>query len=86
MSWVFTNETGGKGKEDESHVNFTHRCVDVSDSEQRLVSKVVVREYRKMTIEIPVKIIASKEQLDELIVVSMAVTDCYRDWVLDGRV
>lgn len=87
MNWVMTDESGDRGsynKGGKPHVKFTLRCVDVSDSEKRLVSKVVVKGYSSATIEIPVQIVANKKQLDELVVVSVAVMDWYRDQILAG--
>lgn len=72
MQWILMDESSkGSGYEP---VNFTMRCVDKSDSERRVVSLVKVRSYLKVTIELPVKIIA-KEQLDESIIISLAIMD-----------
>lgn len=80
MEWVLSNEGGGGSGYD--GVNFTLRCVDTSDPERRVVSMVKVKNYLSATIEIPFKIIAKKEQLGELIVVSLAVMDQQRDGMM----
>lgn len=77
MRWICTDacECGVR----KSSVNLTLKCVDESDPEKRLVSRVVVRKYDQADIELPVQIIANKRQLDELVSVTMAVTDWWRD-------
>lgn len=76
LRWRFEDESRHKGE-----VRFTLRCVDLEDEDKRVASQVVMETFYEGHVSVPLWAVRNQEELDEMMVVTFATLDWWRDTV-----
>ena len=77
LKWRFEDESRYKGE-----IRFTLRCVDTEDADKRVASQVVMETCYEGHVSVPLWAVKSEEELDEMMVVTFATLDWWRDTVM----